>query len=156
MSFRLFAHPGARSWVPPTNTIVRLRDRFPIAGHQVHMWPRAMVAQIRGRPETPYAFRAYTSGTDSHIFVDDTETPTSIVWLIAHELTHRLVNEHPQVARMLDQARPADLDPRGDRFHQVSAEERLADGYATRLAGARLDRDWWRQRAPAGRRPPPA
>ena len=84
----------------------------------------------------------------SYVFVDPTETPDSVAWIIAHELSHQLVDEHPEVARMLDQAKTSEAHPASDRFHELDAEERLADGYATRLVGKRYDRSWWRKRAP--------
>ena len=114
----------------------------------VHIWPRSMVEQILGRESKPYAFRAFTRGSDSHLFVDATETPKSIAWLTAHELTHQMVDRSPTVSEAFSDARAFDIDPAGDHFHDIDAEERFCDGVSSRLFGFRLDRDWWRERAP--------
>jgi len=140
-------HPEAKAWAPSERILTELRRRFPVDGI-VQVLPRRMVNQVHGQASRPYAFRAFTRGDTSYVFTDGTETPDSVAWVIAHELSHQLVDDHPEVAQMLDASKPQDLNPAGDRFHQVDAEERLADGYATRLVGKRYDRAWWRKRAP--------
>jgi len=140
-------HPEARAWAPSGQVMNELRRRFPVDG-VVQVLPRRMVAEVYGKASRPYAFRAFTRGDTSYVFVDGSETPDSVAWIIAHELSHQLVVEHPDVSKMLDAAKPRDLNPAGDRYHHVDAEERLADGYATRLVGKRYDRAWWRKRAP--------
>lgn len=116
----------------------------------VHLWPRHMVDRVIGRPTTPYEFRAFTRGDESHVFVDRTETPKSIAWLIAHELCHRMVNSSPTLSMAFDDAKPLALEASGDRFHEIDAEERFCDGIASRLLGYRQDRAWWRRRVPRG------
>jgi hypothetical protein len=115
---------------------------------KVYLHPRSHANRVLGKPKPPYAFRAFTRDGVSHIFIDGTETPQSLCWLIGHELTHQVIDKSPTVkAAMADaSSRPTGLDPAGDEFHNVDAEERFCDGVATNLVGKRLDRAWWRER----------
>lgn len=148
--FQLHVHPQARAWVPSKNDLSKLGSYFKNPDMNVHIWPRSMAEQILGRKTKPYAFRAFTRGKDSHLFVDPTETPESIAWLMGHELTHQLIDKSPTVAQAFSDARAFDADPVGDTFHDIDPEERFCDGIATRLLGYRLDRAWWRKRTPKG------
>lgn len=147
---QLVVHPEAAPWVPKEPYLRKLQaffsdEKIPM---RVHLWPRRMVDRIIGRATKPYEFRAFTRGEDSHIFVDATETPQSIAWLIAHELCHRMVKSSPTLTAAFEDAKPLDLDPAGDAFHDVDTEERFCDGIATRILGYRQDRAWWRKRVP--------
>jgi len=143
--FSLRVYQGAQAWVP-TAHLESLRTHFPNPAWNVHLRPRNDVGRVLGRPSAPYAFRAFTRGADSHIFVDETETPDSIAWLIAHELGHRLVKTKPRLNRVLTGHRPRHLDPQGDTFHVQDPEEALCNTIAHRVTGQRLDRAWWRSR----------
>jgi hypothetical protein len=147
-TFRIVAYPGTERWVRNSPCLRRVGEYFSDPSMVVHVYPRSMADQVLGKPKPPYTYRAFTRDGQSYVFVDRTETPRSICWLIAHELTHQLIDKSPTVkAAMSDaSARRTNLDPAGDRFHQIDAEERFCDGIATNLVGARLDRDWWRQR----------
>lgn len=142
----LRSHPLAALWSPPPDLRARLERRFPGESYVATLWPRCLVHDVTGRPTEPYAFRAFTRGDESHLFVDATETPESIAWLLAHELSHQIVNGHPDAERLLAAGRPTDQDSASDVFHRVDPEELLADGIATNLFGRRLDRGWWRER----------
>jgi hypothetical protein len=148
--FQLHVHPEAQAWVPHEPYMVKLNKFFsdPQIPMKVTLWPRRLVDEVIGRPTKPYEFRAFTRGKESHVFVDETETPQSIAWLIAHELVHRMVDSSPTLSAAFADSRPVDMDPAGDEFHEVDAQERFCDGIATRLLGYRQDRAWWRRRIP--------
>jgi hypothetical protein len=104
-----------------------------------------MVDQVIGRATKSYAFRAFTRGNNSHLFVDFTETPQSIGWLMGHELTHQDIKQNPSLTQAFADSKPKNIDPAGDIFHEIDAEERFCDGISSRLLGCRFDRAWWRQ-----------
>jgi len=148
--FRLQVHPAAKTWAPDGEVLARLRAAYPYPEVTVHLWPRHMADQVSGRPgASGRAFRALSRGDDAHVFVDATETPASVAWLIAHELGHHKAKREG-LHGAFEIGRPRDLDGASDRFHEVDPEERWADGLATRLTGQRFDRAWWRARAPVG------
>ncbi len=144
--FELGAHPEAQAWIPKEPELSKLRNFFVDPSMKVKIYPRSMVKQVLGRHAPSYAFRGFTRGDTSHLFVDSTETPKSIAWLMAHELTHQMVGKSPTLTAAFDDAKPLDMEPAGDPFHDVDAEERFCDGIATRLLGYRQDRAWWRRR----------
>jgi rhodanese-related sulfurtransferase len=143
---KLVVHPGAEAWRPSQEDLDKLARTFRGVDLDAHLWPRSAVRKVFGRRSKPYAFRAFTRNSTSHLFVDGTETPKSIAWLLAHELCHQQVAKNPDLVEAFDDAQPIDLDPAGDQFHEVDAEERFCDGVATRIYGIRLDRAWWRNR----------
>lgn len=149
---KIYAHREASPWMPPEADLAGLRSFYgeKVPDAKVWIWPRRMVDQILGRRSKPYAFRAFTRGGDSHIFVDGSETPQSVAFLIGHELCHQLVDASPTVKEALNEARPPGLGRAGDLFHQRDPEERFCDGISERILGYRFDRDWWRTRV--GRR----
>lgn len=144
---KLWIHTAANWWTPAPDQIEALARSFPGDGFVARLYPRSMVETVLGRkPARQYAFRAFTRNGESHLFVDETETPDSIAWLLGHELCHQEIAKQPRVKRMLDKGRPQDLDPAGDRFHEEDPEERRCDDRATRIVGYRTDRKWWRKR----------
>jgi hypothetical protein len=112
----------------------------------VSIWPRSMIDQVYGKPSYPYAFRAVSRNNEAILFVDKTETPDSIAWLLAHELAHHLIFSKPSWREELLKKRPAHLDPSGDAFHALDPEELAADDIATKILGTRFNRAWWRRR----------
>lgn len=147
-AFHLVVHRDARPWLPSEDDLDRLRGHFPFPDVTVKLWPRREVDRVLGRRTTPYAFRAVSQGSTTDIFVDDTETPASIAWLLAHELGHHRVKRLPEIKTILEVTRADDADRSGqsDRFHELDPEERLVDGLATTILGTRYDRTWWRAR----------
>jgi hypothetical protein len=152
---RLVVHPRAEHWIPPGRLLEAIEGAWPGSRFVVHLYPRDMIADVL--PEriwqgtAPYAFRAVNvpqpGGAHlAYVFADDTETPDSIGWLIAHELTHQVIDELPDLERRLRARRPTRVDPRSDRFHEVDPEERACDRTAKRVTGLSLDRAWWRRR----------
>ena len=148
--FTLTVHPGAEAWTPPPDIMAKLRRAFADVDGAVHIWPRAQVDRVTGRVMGPYAFRGFTRGDVSHLFVDATETPQSISWLMAHELCHHTVHDDPELHAAFNRARPA-LDPASDRFHEIDPHELYCDGIASNLLGFRMDRTWWRKRTPGSK-----
>ena len=146
--FTLKVHPNARAWVPREPQMGQIQKFFAKTEATVHILPRSMANIVLGRYADPYAFRGFTRGTDSYLFVDGTETDKSIAWLMAHELCHRMIDMSPTIKNALNEARPHDLDPKGDAFHDIDPAERFCDGIATNILGYRMDRRWWRKRTP--------
>lgn len=145
--FSLTVHPGAEPWTPSPTDLAKLQSAFANVEGQVHIWPRSVVDRITGRVMGPYAFRGFTRGPVSHLFVDYTETPRSITWLMAHELCHHTVHNNPTLHAAFNRAKP-DLAPASDRFHEIDPHELYCDGIASNILGYRLDRHWWRTRTP--------
>lgn len=146
MAFTLHVHPEAQPWVPEASDLERMRSFFRFNDMRAHLLPRRMANQVLGMKKKPYAFRAFTRGNDSYVFVDPTETKKSTAWILSHELAHQMVDRTPVLEQAFDDATVHGPDRAGDHFHEVDPEERFADGIATRLIGPRLDRTWWRER----------
>ena len=144
--------PGTEAWKPPVALDKLIRRYFgSLQGTRVVVWPRSREVLEDLFPAMPdmayYQVRAVSRGPEVHILVDETETPESIAWLLAHELTHQLVAVSPAVAAAMADAEPlGEASKASDQYHEDAAEEKLADGIATRLVGQRLDRAWWRER----------
>lgn len=146
---RIYVHPEARPWVPDPNQVAVIRNFFDekLPNGRAFLWPARLKSEILGRPASARTFRAFTRGSDSHVFVDRSETKPSVAFVLSHELTHQLVDRSPVLSAAFDDARPAGLGHAGDPFHAVDAEERFCDGIAARLfPGTRYDRSWWRRR----------
>lgn len=145
---KLLVHREAVPWTPSDEDLEVLqsfyKEKLPLA--KAWLWPRRMADQVLGRRSRPYAFRAFTRGGDSHVFVDPSETRQSVTFLLGHELCHQLVAKSPTLQEAFADARPPGLARAGDLFHQRDPEERFCDGISERLLGYRFDRDWWRQR----------
>lgn len=139
-------HPEARAWKPSEQDLAALQAYFPYQGMVAKILPRRMANEVLGKDLGPYAFRAFTRGPMSYLFVDSTETPKSVAWLLAHELTHQLVARTPTLRRAFSDAASLEGHRAGDCFHRNDPEEKFCDGIATRLIGERLDREWWRAR----------
>lgn len=131
----------------------------------VEYHPRSAVGEVWARdhggqtlPVKPYAFRAYARGNKAVLFVDDTETRDSALWLLLHELAHLDLDNAPLVHRAYRSIPKAADYLRDDGAHEAHAEEQLANLVADQVApalGGRpgLDRLWWRRRVAAlGRR----
>ncbi len=146
---RIYVHREARPWVPAGEDLEQIRSFFGARlpeESRLWLWPRRLASTILGRSAERHAFRAFTRGLDSHVFVDASETPSSVAFLAAHELTHQLVGRSPTLRMAFDDSSPVRTDRASDLFHDLDAEERFCDGIANRLLGTRLDRKWWRRR----------
>lgn len=136
------------AWAPDPADQVAIDDFFGPRLPNAVLWllPRRMARQVVRRDLGPHAFRAVTRGSNSYVFVDDTETRDSTAFLMAHELTHQLVSKNRVLTAAFHDARAHDSDGASDHFHEVDPEERFCDGIAANLLGRRLDRSWWRPR----------
>jgi hypothetical protein len=152
------AAPGTESWA------VRPEDARRIAclltrDVRVDYWPRARVHEVWRRrhgqplPVEPWSFRAWSSGDRATLFVDETETYESALWLLLHELAHLdLVS-----SQLLHRAYRSVKKPPGylssDAAHESHPEEQMANFVATssmQLLGHpafQYDRPWWRRRS---------
>jgi hypothetical protein len=148
MAVRILVHPEARAWVPTRVDQEKILAYFgpKIDSGTVRILPRSLANQVLGRELAPYSFRAFTRDGVSNVFVDRTETPQSVAFLIAHELTHQAVDGSPTLEAAFADARMPRDTPWSDRFHHVDAEERFCDGVAGKLLGTWFDREWWRAR----------
>jgi hypothetical protein len=152
-------HPGTEQWVPSHNALETLGRALKVAV-RVEFIPRSRVREIWIRDHSRgdsfpghYAFRAYTKDKLVRLFVDQTETRDSALWLLVHELAHVAVDSND----LLDLAyssfpRPAAYRT-DDRAHEAWPEEQLAnnvaDQWGQRLGyPAGLNRLWWRKRVP--------
>lgn len=155
---RLIVWPGAEQWVPSQARLDALACRLS-KDVVVEFVPRSALRKIwqrdhggRPLPPNPYAFRAYSRGNKSVVFVDHTETPASAAWLLLHELAHVDL----AASNLLHTAMRQIPKPPGyltsDAAHESHPEEQLANRVATRMMpvlGHRrqaLNRLWWRRR----------
>ena len=149
-------HPGAEPWAPDDAGVQRLACL--LSRHvSVDVYHRSQLPGVwwakTGRKLThaPHSFRAWSNDGHAVLLVDGTETPESIVWLLAHELAHielgrscllrRAYRSIPKPAAYLD----------NDDAHEAYPEEGVANQVADQiapLAGGRsgLNRRWWRRR----------
>jgi len=155
---RIIVYPGAERWAPNEAAVDKLACLLSTSA-TVEYVPRAQLAQIWARdhggtppPTNPYAFRAYSRGNRTVMFVDNTETPTSAMWLLLHELAHvnlssakLLCNAYRYMPRRADYLT-------SDAGHEAHPEEQLANQVATAMLpklgypAAVCDRMWWRRR----------
>ena len=149
-------HSALENWLPSPGVLDRIATALQVCA-VVEFIPRSQVEatwrSTHGDQPFPglYAYRAYARGGHVRIFVDATETPDSLLWLLLHELAHVAVDNN----EFLDTAfrtipRPANYTT-DDRAHEAWPEEKVAnqvaDQWAPRLGGrAGLDRLWWRKR----------
>jgi hypothetical protein len=153
------ASPGTEPWVPDPATLQRLACLL-TSDVEVEIYPRMSVAPVWARehggdrsslPTDPYAFRAWSREGRAILFVDDTETKDSILWLLVHELAH-LDLPHSRLLRSAyrDRVRHPDY-LKNDQVHEADPEEQLANLVADEVV-ARLGRPsglhrlWWRRR----------
>ena len=157
---KIIAHPDACNWMPSQEIIVKL-------GHFLHkpmcirIFPRDMVFEVYDsehpcplNPEDYYKFRAYTSGSKATVFVDDTETKESALWVILHELAHMDMKASPYLFKAYTLATPPDYNE-SDEAHERDPEEKMANLVATKWLGqcgceeVEYARPWWRARVNA-------
>jgi hypothetical protein len=100
-----------------------------------------------------YTFRAFSipNAREIHIFVDCTETPDSVLWIILHELAHVDVDTSI-FATAFRSTRRARNYATSDKVHEANNEEKLAnfvaDSIMENVLGIKggYNRTWWRAR----------
>jgi len=152
------ASPGTESWVPEPAILERLACLL-TSDVEVELHPRSGVGAVwarehggrSGLPEDPYAFRAWSREGRAILFVDDTETRDSVLWLLVHELAH-LDLPHSRLLRAAyrDRVRHPDY-LKDDQAHEMDPEEQLANTVADQVLSrfgrpSGLHRLWWRRR----------
>jgi len=117
--------------------------------------PEGQVVVFKRRPaDSDYRFRAYNNGKETMIYVNETETPASVKWLLLHEMTHASLNAWPEAADIIRSIpKPANYAT-NDEAHASVWEEQIADGCADHLAPSMgtlpgLNRKWWRRKMAA-------
>jgi len=144
-NLRVVYHPNVYDWMPSPSWLAGVGK----------MAPPGTVLEFIRRPEQPlgkkYPYRAVADprpgGTEIRMFVDETETPDSVKWLVLHEIAHALVTAQPALAeRLRSQPRPAGY-PHDDDAHEAVEEEQIANAFADKHAPVPgLGRRWWRER----------
>jgi hypothetical protein len=139
---RVIAEPGTEPWVPDARWWAALSAKVP-PGQTVH---------FQRRPEAnKYRFRAVNNGNKTTVYVDETETPESVKWLLLHEMAHATINGCAAAARIIRaQPKPKNYAT-DDKAHASVWEEQIANACADYLAPSMgtqpgLDRFWWRKR----------
>ncbi len=160
---RLLIHvaPGAEPWAPQADEVVKL-ELLLSRDSEIFYWPRFRVHEIyrathsgQDLPEgRTYLLRAWAKDGRTHIFVDQTETRESTLWLTLHELTHLELPSSPYIARAFRGEPKAPNYYTNDAVHEARPEEQLANHVADRLAldfgiPGGLNRLWWRARVRA-------
>jgi hypothetical protein len=147
-------HKGAEAWAP-SSRFMDYVGTLTWPGTEVHLHPRKDIKRIFRKdnpldpfPNKPYAFRAWNVSENDRIrvFVDETETPESVEWMILHEVGHSHVTHTPALKHLRRIPKPANYAT-SDEAHASVPEERWCNGFADKRARVPgLDRLWWRRR----------
>jgi hypothetical protein len=154
---KVIGHPEVYKWMPSREIICKL-GKFMHKPMCIRVFPRDMVFEVYDSehpcpldPDGYYKFRAYTSGTKATVFVDDTETPESLLWVILHELAHMEMRASRYLLKAYTAATPPDYNE-SDEAHERDPEEKMANFIATEWLGQLgydkicYSRPWWRTR----------
>jgi hypothetical protein len=155
-NLNVVAYPGAEPWMPDPSILEQLSQN--VHGvFSVEMHPRSALPTVWERDHNgkaysgdPYGFRAYTSGPRAVIFVDDTETPESALWVLLHELAHMDLHGAPYLLSAFRRMTAPDYFS-GDEAHERDPEEQMANAVATEWLNrlgyeGSYPRPWWRAR----------
>lgn len=100
----------------------------------------------------PYAFRAFARGKQIVLFDDATETRSSLLWLLLHEIGHIWVTRTPKLRRQFRSTSLPSGYMTSDSAHESSPEEQfanmMADNWYKEFSGqsGSFHRLWWRDR----------
>lgn len=161
-SITWLVHPGCEAWVPGPADVQAIA-RSIRRSVEIQIWPRSMVesvwndahpGRVYPRDWTHYQFRAWANKKQGKtvIFVDESETPLSVLWLILHELCHLDLLGSRLLDAALDSLPRARDYHTSDSSHEKDLEERLCNFTATRqlqilgYPAWKLNRTWWRNR----------
>lgn len=153
----LFCHVDATDWCP-NGDIVNFLAKFFTKKVRIEIYPRSMVGTIWSKdhgckPYTKdyYAFRAYAGKDYCKIFVDETETKESALWVLLHELAHISLACAPYLFKAFRHLTPDDYFE-SDDAHERDPEEQMANSMAMSwmdmLGYGKVcyPRHWWRKR----------
>jgi hypothetical protein len=123
---RVIADPGTEPWVPDA------------------AWWQALSAKVPPG-------QTVNTGSKTIVYVDETETPESVKWLLLHEMAHATINRCTEAARIIRAAPKPKNYATDDNAHASVWEEQIANACANYLAPSMgtlpdLDRFWWRKR----------
>lgn len=153
----MFCHVDATDWCPHSSVIDKL-SKFFTKDVCIKIYPRYMVGKVwsechGGKPYTKeyYAFRAFAGPDYCKIFVDETETKDSVLWVMLHELAHIALASAPFLFKAYRHLTPPDYFE-SDEAHEKDPEEQMANAMAMSwmdLLGygkVNYPRHWWRNR----------
>lgn len=151
--------PGTEPWLPPQAVLDQI-SAWLAGPATLEIHPRAALPAVwarehGGRPlnRDPWSFRAWAVKAQRRVFffVDETETPQSVLWGLLHELGHLDLTGAGVVQAAVIYPRTASyMDT--DEGHEADPEEQLVNWAALHLLGKlgyeprTYDRHWWRQR----------
>ena len=151
-------HPDAERWAPPYRVMKKIHSLFPHKPIDIAIYPRYMIKEVYaadrcGKPydKEYYAFRAYAGKDYCRIFVDETETPDSALWVMLHELAHIALASSPYLFVAYRHLTPSDYFE-SDDAHERDPEEQMANAMATAwmdmlgYGKVSYPRYWWRDR----------
>lgn len=153
----VYCHADATDWSPSSDVIKRL-SLFFTKEVRVEIYPRYLVKEVWEKDHCGkeynkeyYAFRAYAGKDYCKIFVDETETKDSALWVLLHELAHISLASAPYMFKGYRHLTPTDYHC-SDDAHERDPEEKMANEIATSwmdLLGYGMvsyPRPWWRGR----------
>lgn len=153
----VFCHEDATDW-SPAKDVVDCLAKFFTKEVNVEIYPRYMVDKVWSKDHCDkpyekeyYAFRAYAGKNYCKIFVDETETKESALWVMLHELAHIALATSPFLFKGYRHLTPPDYFE-SDEAHEKDPEEQMANSIAMSwmdMLGhgmVNYPRHWWRQR----------
>lgn len=108
-------------------------------------------------------YRAYSYPPENKvfIFINEGETMESLLWLLAHELSHHNIRQNKYLKKCCNVAMSQllasknitwdefianyDVYVADDNFHDSILEEQICNAFATSLVGYDFGRKWWKE-----------
>ena len=153
----MFCHVDATEWCPHGDVIQCLSTFF-TKNVDIEIYPRSLLATVweKDHPgkkynKDYYAFRAYAGKDYCRIFVDETETKDSVLWVMLHELAHIALATSPFLFKGYRHLTPEDYHC-SDNAHERDPEEQMANEIAMSwmdmlgYGKVSYPRHWWRNR----------
>jgi len=153
----VYCHADASDWCPSSDVIKSI-SKFFNKNVRVEIYPRSLVAEVWSKDHDNkeytkdyYAFRAYAGRDYCKIFVDETETKESALWVFLHELAHISLASAPYLFKAYRHLTPPDYFS-SDDAHERDPEEQMANAMAMSwmdmLGYGKVEypRHWWRER----------
>ena len=154
---KLFCHVDATDWCPNGDLVDRISPLFN-KEVSVSIFPRYLVSKVweedhpgQTYDKDYYAFRAYAGRDYCKIFVDETETKDSVLWVMLHELAHISLASTPYLFKAYRHLTAPDYFE-SDEAHENDPEEQMANTVAMAVMDilgygkVSYPRYWWRER----------